>query len=76
MFADRIDNYRKIEEERNSKLLVYVTGDKPGMETQISQDVHDLFLNHLDRFNLPERVTLFLYTRGGETMAAWSLINY
>lgn len=75
MYNDRIESYRRIEQERNSKLLVYITGDKPGMETQISQEVHDLFLNHLDRFDLPKRITLYLYTRGGDTMAAWSLIN-
>lgn len=75
MINDRIALYKKIEEERNSKLLVYITGDKPGMETQISAEVHDMFLNHLDKFNLPVKITLYLYTRGGDTMAAWSLIN-
>jgi hypothetical protein len=75
MLKDRLELYRQIEKERDSKLLVYITGDKPGMETQISPEVHDMFLNHLDRFNLPKKVTLYLYTRGGDTMAAWSLIN-
>jgi hypothetical protein len=75
MLKDRIELYKKIEQERGSKLLVYITGDRPGMETQISPEVHDLFLNHLDRFNLPKKITLYLYTRGGDTMAAWSLIN-
>ena len=75
MLADRLDKYSEIERERNSKIIIYVTGDKPGMETQISPEVHDLFLNHLDKFNLPKKITLFLYTRGGDTMAAWGLIN-
>lgn len=75
MLRDRIDLYRQIETERQSKLLVYITGDKPGMETQISEEVHDHFVNHLDKFNLPNKITLYLYTRGGNTMAAWALIN-
>ena len=75
MLSDRIEQYKQIEAERDSKLLVYITGDKPGMETQISPEVHDMFLNHLDKFNLPNKITLYLYTRGGDTMAAWSLIN-
>lgn len=75
MLKDRIGHYKQIEEERKSKLLVYITGDKPGMETQISPEVHDMFINHLDKFNLPEKITLYLYTRGGDTMAAWGLIN-
>ncbi len=75
MINDRIDLYKKIEEERQSKLIVYITGDKPGMETQISHEIHDLFLNHLDKFQNPQKITLYLYTRGGDTMAAWGLIN-
>mgnify|MGYP003575343685 CR=1 FL=1 len=75
MLNDRLGLYKKIEEERKSKVLVYITGDKPGMETQISEDVHDYFVNHLDSFNLPNKISLYLYTRGGDTMAAWGLIN-
>lgn len=45
------------------------------METQISSEMPEYFVNHLDLFNLPKKITLFLYTRGGDTMAAWSLIN-
>lgn len=75
MLPQRAALYKKIEEERQSKLLVYITGDRPGMETQISPESHDLFLNHLDKFGLPDKITLYLYTRGGDTMAAWGLIN-
>lgn len=75
MINDRIELYKQIEAERQSKLIVYITGDKPGMETQISHEIHDLFVNHLDKFNLPPKITLYLYTRGGDTMAAWGLIN-
>jgi hypothetical protein len=75
MLKDRIELYKQIERERDSKLLVFITGDRPGLETQISPDMHDIFVNHLDKFNLPKKMTLFLYTRGGDTMTAWSLIN-
>lgn len=75
MKKDRIELYKKIEKERNSKLLVFVTGDRQNLETQISPEMQDHFVNHLDKFNLPKKLTLYLYTRGGDTMAAWSLIN-
>jgi hypothetical protein len=75
MLRDRLELYRKIETEKKSKLLVFITGDKPGMETQISSEMQDYFVNHLDKFNLPKKISLYLYTRGGDTMAAWSLIN-
>jgi hypothetical protein len=75
MLKDRLELYKQIEQERQSKLLVFVTGDKVGMETQISSEMPEYFVNHLDKFNLPKKISLLLYTRGGDTMAAWSLIN-
>jgi hypothetical protein len=75
MLKDRLQLYKEIETERNSKLLVFITGDRPNLETQISSEMQDYFVNHLDKFELPDKITLFLYTRGGDTMAAWSLIN-
>jgi len=75
MLKNRLQLYKEIETERNSKLLVFITGDRPNLETQISSEMQDYFVNHLDKFELPDKITLFLYTRGGDTMAAWSLIN-
>lgn len=75
MLKERIANYKWIEENRQSKLIVYVTGDRPGMETQIATDILDYFSEHLDKINKVPKISLFLYTRGGDTMAAWSLVN-
>ena len=75
MYIDRLEDYRLLEQKRDSKLLVYITGDRPGLETQISPEVADYFLHHLDLFNLPPKISLFLYTRGGNTLAAWSIVN-
>lgn len=75
MYGERLDNYKLLEEKRNSKVIVYVTGDRRGMETQISTDVLEFFSEQLDRIGKVEKISLFLYTRGGDTMAAWSLVN-
>lgn len=75
MRAQRLENYRWIEGNRDSKLIVYVTGDRPGMETQIGQDILDYFSEHLDTIGKVNKITLLLYTRGGHTMTAWSLVN-
>jgi len=75
MLKDRLDNYKKIEDLRKSKLLVYITGDRPGFETQIHPEVLDYFIDHLDNLKKEKKITLFLYTRGGNTLAAWSLTN-
>ena len=75
MKKERIENYKKIEMLRNSKLLVYVTGDRPGMETQIHPEILEYFVNHLDPLGKVDKISLLLYTRGGNTLAAWSLVN-
>lgn len=75
MFKERTGLYKKIEEACNSKLLVYVTGTRRGAETQIANDVLPKFAEHLDRFGDAKKITLFLYTNGGDTLAAWSLVN-
>lgn len=75
MFKNRLNLYKQIESERNSKLLVYITGSRPGLETQIADDILPMFTEHLDRIGDVEKISLFLYTFGGNTLTAWSLVN-
>lgn len=75
MYKDRIDLYRKIEEDRESKLLVYITGDRQNLETKIASDVLKFFLEHLDLIGSVQKISLYLYTRGGDTLASWSVAN-
>ena len=80
MYTTRKPLYQKLEEARKSKVLVYVTGDRPGLETQISHDVVDDFTNHLDSFvdaagNFPPKISLWLYSRGGAISAGWRIAN-
>lgn len=63
------------EKKRNSSALLYVTGDRPGLETQIHPEVLDFFAQHLDAIGNAKTISLFLHTRGGITLAAWSLVN-
>ena len=59
----------RIEAARDSRVLLYVTGDRAGMETQISPEVGDLFVDHLDAIwdagPPTKRLTLIMHTRGG-----------
>lgn len=75
MFEQRKALYTQLEQARNSKVLCYVTGDRPNQEAQISADVFDLFVNHLDMIGDVQKISLVLYTRGGDTLSAWSLVN-
>lgn len=75
MRNERLDNYKKIEDLRKSKLLVYITSDRQNAETNIGADILAPFANHLDTLGDVEKITLFIYSNGGSTLAGWSLVN-
>jgi len=75
MYQDRIDLYEKLEKEYDSKVLVYVTSDRNNMAGQIAQDVIDFFIGQLDKIGVAKKISLYLYTRGGDTAAAWNIVN-
>lgn len=75
MKKDRVELYKELEARRNSKLLVYYTSTRQGLETQIAKDVLPKFSNQLDNIGDTKKISLFLYTNGGDTLAAWSLVN-
>jgi membrane-bound ClpP family serine protease len=45
------------------------------METQIHPEALHYFTHHLDSFGLPQKISLLLYSRGGSTLAGWSIAN-
>lgn len=73
--AKRKTLFKQIEKSRKSKVLLYVTGDRRGMETQVHPEVIDFFSEHLDAIFPTGKISLILYTRGGSTLAAWNLAN-
>lgn len=75
MYANREHLYSEIETLRESKVILYVTGDRLGMEAQMHPEVIDRLVEHLDRFGNTKRITLILHSRGGETSAGWSIAN-
>ena len=74
-FNDRQRIYREIEADRNTKVIAFVTSDRRGLETQIAQDCIDCFVDLLDKIGPTKSLTCVLHTGGGQTLAAWRLIN-
>ena len=64
-----------IEQERGSKLIVYITGDRRGLETKIATDIFPMFHKHLMEIGYQDRIDLFLYSTGGITIAGYALVN-
>lgn len=66
---------KQISEQRNSEVISYITGDRRQLETQISPEIIDLFVQHLDAIGPVKKLSLLLHTNGGDTSAAWRLVN-
>lgn len=72
---DRKDLIRQLETARNSKVILYVTGDRKNQETQIGEDVLPIFAEHLGTIGKTERLELLIYSRGGNTLTGFALAN-
>lgn len=72
---ERMELIKKLEDLTDSRILVYITGDRRGLETRIASDVFPLAFNHLSRFGQVRKINLFLYTPGGITIAGYGLVN-
>ncbi len=72
---ERIAIIKEVEQIRDSKVICYLTGDRPGFETRIGKDVFSHLYSHLNNFGNVKNIDLFLYTRGGDTIAAFGIVN-
>lgn len=72
----RVDILTNLAQELGAPVFAYVTGDRPGLETQVAQEQLRYLTRHLDVLGEQEALALLLYTRGGETFAAWPIINF
>jgi len=74
-FETRIALFKEIEKARGASVVSYLTGDRRQLETQISPEAIDIFVDHLDAIGPTKKLSLILYTNGGDTGAAWRLVN-
>ena len=74
-YPKRQELYRQIEQDRETKVLSFITSDRKGMETVIAQDCIDPFVDLLEKIGPTERISLLLHTNGGQRLAAWRLVN-
>lgn len=45
MYSSRVEYYKQLKDEFQGAVIAYITGDRPGFETRIAQDVIDLFIS-------------------------------
>jgi hypothetical protein len=73
----RIEIIKKLEEETGSRVICYVTGDRPNLVHNVAHDAIRYIYNHLLEFSKEscEKISLYLYSRGGDTTVPWKMVN-
>ena len=72
---------REIEEVRGTRLVTYITGDRPGggpslsLALSMDQAVVPFIHQALRDIGRSDNVDLFLYTRGGQVDAVWPIVS-
>jgi len=67
---------KSLESDFDARIITFVTSDRAGLETRIAGDSLPLLSSLLSRLHeTQERIALFLYTPGGDIIAAWGMVN-
>lgn len=65
----------RLETLRESKVIVYVTGDRSPTPAQIGDDAIRPLFDHLRALGRVEKLDLFIYSRGGNIDVPWRIAN-
>jgi Serine dehydrogenase proteinase len=73
---DRLLLIHELEKLRGSQIITYVTSDLPQpFQAQMAMDVVRRFYTHLSSFAKRDKIDVFLFSTGGDTMVPWRLTN-
>lgn len=73
---NRVKILKNLEDELNSKVITFITGDRSQASISIAGDILPIFHKLLFECEKPyENLSLFLYSRGGSAVTALSLIS-
>jgi len=65
-----------IEKAIGARVITLITGDRLGLETRIASDCLPLLSSLLSKLDgTQDKIALFIYTPGGDTIAGWGVVN-
>lgn len=66
-----------IEEKRGTKVICFITSDRPGLSTHIAGDVVPIIHQHVLALESEERtkIDLLVYSRGGDSDVPWTIVS-
>lgn len=66
---------KNVQKNRQSKVIVYFTGDRTPALARISEDAVRPLYDHLLSVGKNKRIDLFLYSRGGDVSVPWRIVS-
>lgn len=77
LMNNRIDLIDKLEKRRDSRLIIYATGDREGKEVEasIEADVLPVMDQHLNHIGCVPKLDLLIYSRGGDVLTGSTIAN-
>jgi len=73
--AERRNIINALEKKIEARILSVIWGDRQHLETKIAPDILPLVSDLLTRIGSTKQLAIFLYTRGGDSIVGWSLVN-
>jgi hypothetical protein len=77
--VDRVNIIKKLEKERNTKLITYITSTRVGLEVHMAIDVIRKVYDHLSTISEEEKgvidIDLMLVSNGGDGTVPWKLVT-
>lgn len=71
----RADLIKELETEQDSRVISYATGDRAPFATKIAGDIVPLLGDLLDSIGKVKKISLFLYTSGGDMLAPIRIVK-
>lgn len=73
---EKINLITQIEAKRNSRVITYITSDRPGpLNARIAGDIIPIISQQLRKIGKTTNIDLFIFSQGGDTMVPWRLVS-
>jgi len=72
---DKTEFIKKLESTRNSRVITYVTSERAPFSTKVANDIVPLLGDQLDAIGKVKKISLFLYTSGGDMLAPIRIVK-
>lgn len=72
----RMDKIQQLQDRLGSKVICFLTSDRPKVDMQISRDCLKIMQQHLSAGEKHEKLSLFIVSHGGDLDVPWDLVNF